>query len=266
MIRAWVNVFGGMTTLILDGKISMRGNEVDGLAMCSQVSMNHKAPHQQAWQVERHNASIRSALQRAEGQVIKEALRISFTTVLGLCMCMHNALVLRNNHTPYRAIFGRQPRRLQPLEGGRYGGAGVKVRHEFVRVRAATAVAIIEATAKQRLARGDERNQTAVIERAEHQPGDLVDIWNGFFNDDIPGWRCPAQIATVKFDQGNVTARPRGKTLDRRGQEVRAHVPYLVHPSIVVGHDPHHWNIVQRVAEVVSTSFLTVSVVYQQCG
>ena len=62
----------------------MRGKEGDDWAMCSQVTMEYETPHQKAWLVERHNALIRSAVQRAEAQVIKKSLCISFTTVLGL--------------------------------------------------------------------------------------------------------------------------------------------------------------------------------------
>ena len=87
-----------------------------------------------------------------------------------------------------------------------------------------------------RLQRGDKRNQVASIERSEHQPGDLVDIWYDPPNKDTPGWRGPAQISSVQIDEGNVTVRFQGKTLDRRYQEVRAHVPYLVYLSSVLDH------------------------------
>ena len=79
----------------------MRGKEIDDYATYSRVTMRYKAPRQKSWLVERHNALIRSALQRAEAQVIKESLRISFATVLGLVAVMQNAFVSINNHTPY---------------------------------------------------------------------------------------------------------------------------------------------------------------------
>ena len=165
---AWVNVFGGMQTLTLDGETGMRGKDVDDWAMYNQITLKYKAPHQKAWLVERHNALIRAALQRAECQVIKESLCISFSTVLGLVTFMHNALVCINNHTPYQALLGRQPHLLPPLEGGYHGDLDVKGQNNLARVREIAAVSIIEATAKQRLARGDKRQQVAALQRADY--------------------------------------------------------------------------------------------------
>lgn len=77
----------------------MRGKEFDDWAMYSQIAMTHKAPHQTAWLVERHDAAIRSA-SRAEAQVIKESLCISSNIVFGLATSMHNAFVSIINRIP----------------------------------------------------------------------------------------------------------------------------------------------------------------------
>ena len=63
---SWIDVFGPMKVLTLDGETGMRGKEVDDFAMYNQTTMKYKSPHQKAWLVERHNALIRSALHRAE--------------------------------------------------------------------------------------------------------------------------------------------------------------------------------------------------------
>ena len=44
------------------------------------------------------------------------------------------------------------------------------------------------------------------MERGEHKPGDLVDTWYDFPNEDTPGWRGPAQIVTANDGEDNVTA------------------------------------------------------------
>ena len=106
--NAWANTFGNMKVFALDGEIGMRPNDLDDLQMCNQVALKLKAPHQKAWLVERHKAFIRSALQRAESQVLKEALCISLATVLGLVQFMHGALVLIKHRTPHQALLGRQ--------------------------------------------------------------------------------------------------------------------------------------------------------------
>ena len=121
---------------------------------------------------------------------------------------------------------------------------------------------IIEATAKHRLARGDKRPQVVALQRAKYLPGELVDIWYDPPNEDTPGWRGPAQIASVQENEGNVIVRFQGKTLDRRQPEVRAHVPHLVYLSIVLGHKGHQFDIIRRDTDNLSSSFLTVGVVF----
>ena len=81
---AWVDVFGGVETRILDGEAGMMGKEVDDWAVYSQIAMMYNVPHQQAWLVERHDALIRAALQRVESQVIKQSVCAGFTPVLGV--------------------------------------------------------------------------------------------------------------------------------------------------------------------------------------
>ena len=74
------------------------------------------------------------------------------------------------------------------------------------------------------------------------------------------------QIVTGNKGEGNVTVRSQGKCLDRRHQEVRAHVPYLVYLSAIIGHTVHHWNIVRRDVDYMSAPLLRVRVVFQQSG
>lgn len=257
---AWGNVFGNMQTLTLDGETGMRGKEVDDYATCSQISMKYMPPYQNALLVERHNALIRSALQRAEAQVIKESLCISFNAMPGLVAFMHNSLVLITNHTPYQALPGRRPHLLPALGRGHHGDLNVKGQNAVAGVREIAAVAINEATAKQRLDRGDKRNQFAAIRRSEHQAGDLVDIWYDPPNEDAPGWRGPAQIAVVNEHEGDVIVGFEGKTLYRRHQQVRARVPCLVYSSPVIGHKARQWSIFRREVESLAPSFLTVGV------
>ena len=89
MSVSWINVFGGMKTSNIDGETGMKGKEVDDWCMCGQVAIKHKAPHQKAWLVERHDAPIRSTFQRAGSQVARKLLCVSSTSVLGLVTFMH---------------------------------------------------------------------------------------------------------------------------------------------------------------------------------
>ena len=67
---AWVNVFGGMQVLSLDGETGVGSTQAGAWVTCSQATLKHKTPHQQAWLVERHDALMRSALRFAEAQVM----------------------------------------------------------------------------------------------------------------------------------------------------------------------------------------------------
>ena len=77
----WANVCGRVEVLALDGETGMRSREAGVSAMCSPIAFKYKAPHQTTWFVERHNALIRSAPQRAESKVSKESLCVSSVTI-----------------------------------------------------------------------------------------------------------------------------------------------------------------------------------------
>lgn len=264
--NALVNVFCNMKVRTFDGETGMRCKEVDDLAMCSQMVLKQKALHQTAWLVERHNAFVRSALQRAESHAIKESLRISANTVQGLVTFMHNDVASLNLRTPHRALLGRRAHLLPPLEGGYRGGLDTKGQNNVVRVREVAAIAVIQVMVQHGFARGGKRNQIASMERSEHKPGDLVDIWYDPPNIETPGWRGPAQIATVNDGEGNVTARFQGRTVGRRHQEARAHMPYLVYLLALVSRNEYQWTIVRWEVENLTASFVMVGVVFQQSG
>ena len=115
---AWLDVFGGMEALTLDGETRTRGKEVDDWAMYSQIALKYNVPHQTVWFVERHNAFVRSVLQRAGCQAMTASLCVGFVAVLGLVFVMHNVLVPVNNYTRHQALLGRQPHFSSPPEGG----------------------------------------------------------------------------------------------------------------------------------------------------
>ena len=92
-------------------------------------------------------------------------------------MFMHKVPVPAHNHTPHQAFPSRRPHLLQFAEGGYHGDLDTRGQNNFVRVRETVAVATIEATAEKRSARGGKSNQAVAMERGQHQPSDLVDIW-----------------------------------------------------------------------------------------
>ena len=244
----------------------MRAKEVDDRAMYNQVTLKFKVPHQKLWLVSRHDALIRSALQRAESQCIKESLCINVAIALGLATVMHNAPTCINNHTQYQALLGRHPICYPHLEGGYFGDLDVRGQNDLARVREIAALAPIEATTEQRLARGDYHKQVVAQEGAEFQQGDLVDIWYCPPNKDAPEWRGPAQIVSVNLSEGNVTLRFQGRTFDRRHQEVRLHVPYLLYPVSPISSFNWQWGVLKEEVDNLTYAFGILGTVFQRGG
>ena len=99
----------------------------------------------------------------------------------------------------------------------------------MARVREIAACNIIQATAISRLQRAHTHKTVSSLERFENQPGDLVDIWYEPTRNDHGGGRGPAEIKTINEDEAHITVRFQGRSLDRRLQEVRPHVPYFIY-------------------------------------
>ena len=201
--------------------------------------------------VERHNELLRKGLHLTETQMINEGLTAPFAQVLAITTFAKNALTVINESTPYQAVLGRQPRILPPLEGGYQlqmddspARDGSHVRNQ-ARIREIAAGNIIEATAKMRLQRADRHKTIAAGERSELTPGTLVDLWFEPTNKDVQGWRGPGKIMTVQADEGNVTIRYQGRSLDRRFAEVRPHLPYLVFFSGLHSDLHSHWDYIR---------------------
>ena len=172
-----------------------------------------------------------------ETQLKRDGVQVPFEQVLATVTFMKNAITVINGATPYQAVLGRQPTILPPLEGGYQGevsqeGARFETNSKHqAQVREAAASSIIEASARARLSRADSANSRATVELSEMQPGCLVDIWFEPSNKDVKGFRGPAQVATVQPAENQITVRYQGRSLDRRAQEVRHHIPYLVFVS-----------------------------------
>ena len=113
-------------------------------------------------------------------------------------------------------------------------------------VREVAAMNIVEATARQRMARADRHNTRPAIQRMQYKPRDLVDVWFEPSTKDQKGWRGPAEILSINADDGNVTVRIQGRTIDRQSSEVREHIPYLVFASALLEDQCKHLRFLQE--------------------
>lgn len=185
---------------------------------------------------------MRQALHRTKTQV-KEESRISFVFVwiLAIVCFMHNALICIKASTPHNALFGQQSAILSPLGGGFMAQLQASQRtgvpqsdltrayhRDSVRIREISAANIIQATAQGRLERADRHKPVSALEREGENVGDSVDIRFEPHHKEKPAWRGPAKIAAINSDGRVITVRFQGRTLDRRHQEARPHIGYLV--------------------------------------
>ena len=130
-------------------------------------------------------------------------------------------------------------------------GRGDLCRHQ-ARIREIAAGNIIEATARSRMERADRHNTRPAVERQEYKVGDLVDLWYEPPSKDTSGWRGPGKVHSLQPSEGVVTVRYQGRSPDRRAQEVRPHIPYLVFFSLR-RHHHDHWEYVRCAAEDLET-------------
>ena len=259
----WISLFGPMGVLVLDEETGMRGQAVIDWSSTHGVHLKFKAPRQKAWIVERHNEVLRRGLHGTESQLLAEDIRVPFEQVLATVTFMGNSLTVVNTSTPYQAVLGRQPAMLPPLDGGHLGQVESMARPETnarfeARVREVAAVNIIESLAVARLDRASRSKTRGAIELSQHSVGDLVDIWFEPANKDQKGWRGPAEIRSINADEGNFSVRFQGRTLDRRNQEVRPHLPYLVYASILQPHYFADWILLKEECQALRRGTIVV--------
>lgn len=135
-------------------------------------------------------------------------------------------------------------------------------------MREIAAIVAIEITAKHRLRMGDERNRIVAQEGGANIHPEIYSIyiymyvWYDSLNG--AGWRAPVQIAFVNCGDGSITVRFQGRTLDRRRQEARVQVPYLIYTLLVIDPKHCHWSVAREEAESLTASSVTVGAVFQQ--
>jgi hypothetical protein len=267
----WIAIFGPMQTLVLDEEGGMRGRCALDWAEANNIGLKYKAPRQKAWLVERHNELLRRGLHTTETQMVKEGIVLPFPVILSIVLFAKNSLTVINDSTPYQAVMGRQPSILPPLEGG-YNGSLVddQSRPEsdcrgVSRTRELAACNIIESTARMRMERANKHKTRPAVETMEHAAGNLVDIWFDPTTKDVSGWRGPAKIATVNTEEGNITVRYQGMSLDRQNSEVREHIPYLVFFSGLQQDRINHWHAIRDACEqMTSGTSVTLGVIWDQ--
>ena len=269
--RIWLAIFGPMTTLVVDGEAGLSGRFAADWASANGITIKIKALRQKALIIERHNALLRDGLHHTELQLQKEGIFSPFEATLSITTFSLNALTVINTSTPYQAAIGHQPTILPPLEGGytgqrddELGRPGTAARN-VARIKEISSTNIIEATARRRIERANASRTLAPIEAKQYQPGEEVDVWFDPSEKDLSGWRGPGQVATVNSEEANITVRYQGKSLERRHQEVRVHIPYFVFAYLMNIDNLVHYDMVRDTCEQLNHgSMMTVGLVWSQ--
>ena len=105
--------------------------------------------------VERHHELLRRILLRVEAQLAEEGIHVPLDVILAECFLAKNCLLTVAGHTPYRALYGRDPPGLAEFEptsetqlDDASGGVPGYSRHHL-RVREIAVGAMIQEAAQQ---------------------------------------------------------------------------------------------------------------------
>ena len=237
----WIRHFGPMKVLIADGETGLVSEEVAQFLdrQNPAVQLKTKAPGEHAQMVERHHELLRRFLLRVESQLRSEGLVVPMEVIVAECILAKNVLTTVAGHTPYRALYGREPPGLAEFEpqsetalDDRSGGvAGFSRNHH--RVREMALAAMVQESAQMRLERALNSKTRLAVEQLELQPGDLVDFWRKPATKDESGWRGPARVVELGDKDGDESSATlvkwQGRTLLVRTQDLRRALVYLVH-------------------------------------
>ena len=140
-----------------------------------------KAPGEHAQMVERHHELLRQTLHKLEEQLKEEGIAVPFSVVVNEAILAKNAFTTVGGHTPYRALYGRDPQLTAEFESTfetQLDDTSVGVpghsRHNL-RVREIATQSMLQASAQQLLQRALSSKTRVAAEQLDLQPGDLVD-------------------------------------------------------------------------------------------
>ena len=247
--EVWIGLFGPPQYLVMDEETGVHSSRYTAdWAECLQIQLKFKAPRQEAWIIERHNELLRQQLHRMETQLQTEGRTVRFGQTLNQALFAKNSLLTYNGHTPYQAVLGRQPVLLPSFDTPNPQDVDQQ------RLREIAVEAIVQEHSRSRIQRALRHHTRPPLEWKELEPGSSVDIWFEPANKETSGWRGPAKVVSLQPDEGNVTVRWQGRTLDRRPQEVRKHVIFSCFYAGLPSHDL--WTTVRQWSEQVDTMII----------
>jgi len=228
----WVRPFGGPRVLIADGEKGLCSEQVAQFLDRCNTQLKSKAPGEHAQMVERHHELLRQTLHKLEEQLIEEGIAVPFSVVLNEAVLAKNSLTSVGGHTPYRALYGRDPPVLVEFEptsetqlDDTSGGIPGHSRHHL-RIREIATQSMLQASAQTRLQRALTSKTRVAAEQLELSPGDLVDWYRPPSTKDESGWRGPAVV--VNSDSVPLTIKWQSQHINVRVQDLRRSLVHMV--------------------------------------
>ena len=180
----WVQPFGPMTVLTVDGESALNSEEAAVALERSGTSRKLKAPGQRAQIVERHHDILRRQMHLIDSQCFEEGLTTPLQRRLAEAVFAKSAFLTVGNGTPYKALYGRVPLLLrdfdrsgaQTIDDEEGGGESGLQRH-VQRLREMAITSVVQATGQDRIQRAAKARTVPTIEDLLLEPGDLVYIY-----------------------------------------------------------------------------------------
>ena len=110
----WIRSHDLMRILIADGESVLASEEVAQRLDRVNVDLKAKAPGEHAQMVERHHEFLPRFPTRA--QLKQEGISVPFSVTIAEAVLAKNTLTTVAGQTPYRALYGRDPRGLAEFE------------------------------------------------------------------------------------------------------------------------------------------------------
>ena len=112
----WLQQYGPMRVLIADGESGLASEEAAQWLSRLFIDLKTKTPGEHAQMVERHHELLRRTILKIEDQCTAEGLTVPFPVIVAEAVLAKNTLVKVAGHTPYRALYGREPPGLADFE------------------------------------------------------------------------------------------------------------------------------------------------------
>jgi hypothetical protein len=162
------------------------------------------------------------------------------------CCFAKNAMLQIHGQSPYQALLGRVPHVMAEFETPGVSmisdAVGGSVSRHVVRIRELSLQAIVEGSARDRIARASKTQTRSAGELQNLAPGQLVDIHRQPSSKDNSGWRGPAEVVSIaNMQDGYIDVKWGGRVMSARLPDVRKSIVYFnlmedPHPALALLH------------------------------